>query len=67
MNAHYKRSLWTLLCLVTVSMPVAATDVDEAPIGEAVERHLSLDDPFLQWVQDPERIATEEGDTLETR
>jgi len=67
MNARYKRSLWPLLWLVSVSMPVAATEVEEAPIGEAVERHLSIDDPYLEWVQDPERIAAEEGDTLETR
>lgn len=40
--------------------------VDEAPLGKAVERHLG-DKPFTEWVQDPERIATEEGDTLETR
>jgi len=35
-------------------------------MGEAVERHLP-DEPFQNWVQDPERIASEEGDTLETR
>ena len=44
-----------------------AANVDEAPIGEAVERHLGDDDPFLIWVQDPDRIETEEGDSLETR
>jgi flagellar motor protein MotB len=48
-------------------MPRAATNVDEAPIGEAVERHLSIDEPFEQWVQDPDRVATEMGDTIDTR
>ncbi|MCP5045004.1 MAG: hypothetical protein GY944_28580, partial [bacterium] len=32
-----------------------AQDVDEAPLGEAVERHLSLDVPNTEWVQDPDR------------
>ncbi len=45
---------------------VHAQDVDEEPIREAVERHLT-DEPFTQWVQDPARIEQEEGDTLETR
>ena len=36
-------------------------------MGEAVERHLPSDEPFIQWVQDPERIAEELGDTLEIR
>ncbi len=44
----------------------AQENVDEAPIGEAVERHLG-DDPFTEWVQDPERLDTEEGDQLEMR
>ncbi|MDH3750571.1 MAG: OmpA family protein [Gammaproteobacteria bacterium] len=67
MNAKYKWGLLTLLCVASVSMPVAATDVEEEPIGEAVERHLSLDSPFGQWVQDPDRVETEMGDTMETR
>lgn len=49
------------------AMPVLAANVEEEPIREAVERHLSLDNPFQQWVQDPDRVAAEEGDTLETR
>jgi len=44
-----------------------AADVEEAPIGEAAERHLSLDGPVTQWVQDPDRVATDIGDTLELR
>jgi len=56
-----------LLSAMPAAPLLAATDVEEAPIGEAVERHLSLDEPFQQWVQDPDRLAIEEGDTLETR
>jgi flagellar motor protein MotB len=50
-----------------VSLQAHAANVDEAPIGEAVERHLSDDEPFMKWVQDPDRVDTEQGDTLETR
>ncbi len=61
----------TLLRLSTMLLllPFAsfADDVEETPLGEAVERHLSLDTPFTQWVQDPERVDTEASDTIETR
>ncbi len=49
--------------------PLAAhsATVEEAPLGETVERHLPSDEPFMQWVQDPERVETDQGDTLENR
>lgn len=67
MNAMNKHGFLLLLCVASASMAIAATNVEEAPIGEAVERHLSLDKPFGQWVQDPERIESEMGDTIDTR
>ncbi len=48
-----------------VTPAAMATKVEEAPIGEAVERHLSLDGPITQWVQDPDRVDTDISDTLE--
>jgi len=50
-------------------LPIVASgqDVDETPMGEGVERHLSNDIDFMQWVQDPERFATEASDEIETR
>ncbi|MDJ0751700.1 MAG: OmpA family protein [Woeseiaceae bacterium] len=64
-------TLRKLNALVLVALPLSsatfAADVDEAPVGEAVERHLSLDVPITQWVQDPERVATDISDTLEVR
>ncbi len=54
-------------CLATISLQVVAADVDEAPLGEAVERHLSADVPPMQWVQDPDRIEEELGDSFEMR
>ena len=52
---------------LTVATAAMASEVDETSMGEAVERHLSLDTPFMQWVQDPDRIDTEASDTIEMR
>jgi flagellar motor protein MotB len=41
--------------------------VDETAPGEQVERHLSDDQTFRQWSQDPEGLDSERGDRLETR
>ena len=56
-----------MLSIALVALQTRAAEVEEAPMGEAVERHLTDDEPFMQWVQDPERVDEEEGDTLETR
>ena len=56
-----------LLLLTLGPLSAWAQDVDEAPIGEAVERHLSLDEPITQWVQDPDRVDEELGDQIEVR
>jgi len=67
MNVIRRLGWLSLLCATTASVGLAATNVDEVAIGEAVERHLSIDEPFGQWVQDPDRVATEMGDTIDTR
>ena len=48
-------------------LAVTANEVDEKSMGEAVERHLSIDAPFMQWVQDPDRVDHEASDTIEMR
>jgi len=65
MNRLSRHLLWLLVA--SVSMPAYASNVDEAPIGEAVERHLSIDTEYQRWAQDPEDVETEVGDTIETR
>ena len=47
-------TLRKLLLVFGLAAPFAviASDVDEVGLGETVERHLSLDEPFMQWVQD---------------
>ena len=44
-----------------------AQDVDVVPLGNAVERHLSIDEPFMYWVQDPGRFNFEASDKIELR
>jgi len=44
-----------------------AQDVDVVPLGNAVERHLSIDEPFMHWVQDPGRFNFEASDKIELR
>ena len=62
-------ALRKFLVLFGMMLPFAAvaSDVDETGLGETVERHLSLDEPFMQWVQDPDRVDTELSDTIEMR
>mgnify|MGYP000160958248 CR=1 FL=1 len=56
-----------VMLLVALTFAAVAADVDEKPMGETVERHLSLDEPFMQWVQDPNRVDAELSDTIELR
>ena len=65
MNVIKKLTLF--LGAMLFPLQLLAVDTDEAPIGEAVERHLSTDATFMQWVQDPERVELDEQDRLETR
>jgi flagellar motor protein MotB len=66
-NAVKKLSHLLMLFLALAGKPALADTVDEVALGEAVERHLSDDVPPTRWVQDPEELDTELGDTLETR
>ncbi len=57
----------TLAMLLLWPILATASGVAEAPVGETVEKHLSLDEPFMQWVQDPERVDTDMEDMIVTR
>ena len=59
--------LLPILSLFAAPFVVADNAVDEAPVREAVERHLSLDEPFMEWVQNPERVDAALSDTIELR
>ena len=56
--------LWSV---ALVSLQANAAKVEEAPMGKAVERHMTDDGPLMKWVQNPDDTETEQGDTLETR
>jgi flagellar motor protein MotB len=62
-----KLSHLLMLSLILAWVPAVAENVEEASLGEAVERHLSDDVPLTKWVQDPDELDTELGDTLEMR
>jgi len=62
-----KLSHLLMLILALAGKPAFGESVEEAPLGEAVERHLSDDVALTRWVQDPDALDAEQGDTLETR
>ncbi len=68
MNTRMRKLNCLLLsCLATVSLQAVAADVDEVPMGEVVERHLTDGVPPMRWVQDPDQLDEELGDTFEMR
>jgi flagellar motor protein MotB len=60
MNTRYL----SFLCATLIAPAAGANPVEEAPIGSAVERHLSPDDAMTQWTHDPNRVNTEAGDVF---
>jgi outer membrane protein OmpA-like peptidoglycan-associated protein len=58
-----------LLLIVAILMTAFAgtAPADEAKPGEQVERHLSPDQTFQLWSQDPNRIDGDRGDRIEVR
>jgi flagellar motor protein MotB len=52
---------------VLLSGTAGAQLLGEAPLGEAVERHFTGDEPLTQWTTDAEFLATERGDSLAMR
>ena len=67
MNAVTKLGYLLLGACVLAAQQTYASNVDEAPIGEAVERHLSIDTEYQRWAQNPDDVETEVGDEIETR
>ena len=56
-----------LIAALLLAAGTAAAAVDTTPPGDPVERHLSADQTFQQWSQDPELLGKERGDRLEVR
>jgi flagellar motor protein MotB len=62
-----KRSSWLLPCLTLIAASAQAQTVGEAPLGNAVERQLPMEQPFAPWARDPEQVKNEAGDRIEKR
>ena len=66
MNGVRSRGAGLLLALALLTTDARAQGADQAPLGSAVERQLSVEQP-LPWARDPEQIKTEAGDKLEQK
>jgi flagellar motor protein MotB len=64
MNKH-RHSILIAGLLMTASVVIA--QVGETKPAEQVERHLSSDQKFQLWSQDPKQLDSERGDRIETR
>ena len=64
MSNHRQLAL-VVACLLTASAVAAPADTTE--LGEPVERHLSGDQTFQRWSQDPDLLDSERGDRLEVQ
>ncbi len=62
-----KHTYLVLLGALLTSGLAQAEEVSQAEPGQAVERHLLSDEPFMQWAQDPGVLGTQSGDRLEQR
>jgi flagellar motor protein MotB len=50
-----------------LSTGLCAQVLSEKPLGEAIERQFTGDEPFTQWTQDADYLEQDHGDSLETR
>ena len=62
-----KHSYRLFLCACLTCRLSQAQEVKQAELGQSVEKHMSSDEPFTLWAQDPERIGIQAGDRLEER
>src|SRR5262245_23255400 len=65
MSKH--RHLALIAGFVMMTACACVGQVTTAKPGESVERHLSSDEKFQQWSQDPKDLESGQGDRLETR
>jgi flagellar motor protein MotB len=63
----WKHVLLPSICGWVIGPAAVAQTIDESPLNEGVERHLSSDEPVNQWVHDPAVYESEAGDRFEVR
>ncbi|NNC63804.1 MAG: OmpA family protein, partial [Gammaproteobacteria bacterium] len=61
------RHRYLLASMIFASASAQSQILLEPPLGEAVERHLSGDEPIMEWAHDPGYLDTDQGDVIETR
>lgn len=54
----------SLSCGMLLAIGAGAAPVEEAALGESVERHLSSDDALKQWTKDPALLKWERSDMI---
>ena len=59
---HHK--YMSLSCGMLLAIGAGAAPVEEAALGESVERNLSSDEAIEQWTKDPALIKWERGDVI---
>ena len=52
---------------LAITAPTVVAQIDTVEPGQPAERHLSPDQTFLRWSQDPDLLDSERGDRLEVR
>jgi flagellar motor protein MotB len=62
-----RRYALLLIAGLLMAGTASVAQVDEKDPGAQTERHVSPDQPFQLWSQDPKRLEGERGDRLETR
>jgi outer membrane protein OmpA-like peptidoglycan-associated protein len=67
MNGTNRGCRLMLLAGLTLPAAAAAGEIDSGAPGSSVERHLSADQTFVRWSQDPGLLDEERGDRLELR
>jgi flagellar motor protein MotB len=67
MKKSFQHRRLAALCAILLAGSVTANEARDVAIGRAVERHLSPDDVFALWAQDPDLLDEQAGDTIETR
>jgi hypothetical protein len=55
-----------LIAAIILVRPAVAQRIDTVTIGEAAERHLPPDERPTPWVHDPDALASDSGDQIET-
>ena len=66
MNRQFRKPLAVVIGALLTSSALGQI-LGDAPLGNAVERHFTGDEPLMRWTQDAGFLELEQSDSLETR